>query len=504
MKLNDEKGAAGLIFHNDGERHYGFYPTGGKLRLTRFEGPDVFSWKILEDAASPHYRQGDWNNIKVRVSKDGVQCYVNDQLVIDSKDAVWTEGQPGLAKFRDTVAEFKQFRVAPKIEALAVAADDAAKMLKPFDGLSPKKPVPSDVVGDLATRKWERAASFEPKRAKELEMQAARLREVAAQVHQRRCRIYDELSAALLAKPENKIDLIHAALLLAKLDNEEVDVDASRAEFERMAKKLAASLPKKADEKAKLAALNKFFFDERGFHGSRNDYYTRSNSYLNEVLDDREGIPITLSLLYMELGQRIGLKLAGIGMPGHFVVRQLASGKGKEDGPFIDVFENGQTFTLDEAKKRIEDREIPFREEFVKPIAKKALISRMLHNLLHVAQREGDMEAGMRYLEGIVLFDPEALEERFMRAVGRYGKGPEKGGAGGRDVPARPLSRREHGTQTRARIQAHSGAGNRRRLTMPKINSSSSPGARLCEPLGCPAKHIFPSSRGLVLYCART
>lgn len=421
VKLNDEKGAAGLVFHYDGERHYGFYPTGGKLRLTRFDGPDVFSWKILENADAPHYRPGDWNNIKVRVSKDGIQCFVNDKLTIESKDMEWTEGQPGLAKFRDTVAEFKQFRIAPKIEALAVAADEAAKMLKPFDGLSPKKPVPTQVVGDLAKKNG--SGGVLRARAKELENQAARLREVAAQVHQQR--IYDELSA-LLAKPEDKIDLIHSALLLAKLDNEEVDVDACRADFERMAKKLVAGLPKKADEKAKLAALNKFFFDERGFHGSRAEYYTRSNSYLNEVLDDREGIPITLSLLYVELGQRIGLKLAGIGMPGHFVVRQLASGKAKEDGPFIDVYENGQTFTLDEAKKRIADREIPFRDEFVKPIAKKAIISRMLHNLLNVARNEGDVEAGMRYLDGIVLLDPKALEERFMRAVGRYSKGQKK------------------------------------------------------------------------------
>src|SRR5262245_33818537 len=87
VKLDDERGAAGLIFRHDGEKHYGFYPTGGKLRLTRFDGPDVYSWKILKDVASPHYKQGDWNTIRVRVAKDGVECYVNDQLAIESADA---------------------------------------------------------------------------------------------------------------------------------------------------------------------------------------------------------------------------------------------------------------------------------------------------------------------------------------------------------------------------------------------------------------------------------
>src|SRR5262249_1262699 len=71
VKLNDESGAGGLVFHADGgDKHYGFYPSNGKLRLTRFEGPDVFSWKVLHLLPSPHYRPGDWNTLKVRVEKD--------------------------------------------------------------------------------------------------------------------------------------------------------------------------------------------------------------------------------------------------------------------------------------------------------------------------------------------------------------------------------------------------------------------------------------------------
>jgi regulator of sirC expression with transglutaminase-like and TPR domain len=417
VKLDDEKGAAGLLFHHDGDRHYGFYPTGGKLRLTRFEGPDVFSWKILEETGSPHYKPGEWNAIKVRVSKDGVQCFVNDHLTIEAKDAVWTEGQPGLAKFRDTVAEFKQFQVAKKIETRTLSADAASKLLKPLDGIG-VKPFSNETIGNLAKQKGSGDALRD--RARDLERQAARLRELATDVHSRR--ILDEL-AALFAKPNAEVDLIHAGLLLAKLDNEEVDVDAYRAEFERMAKKLVAALSKKADDKAKLATLNKFFFEQRGFHGSRADYYNRSNSYLNEVIDDREGIPITLSVIYLEFGKRIGLKLEGIGMPGHFVVRHFPA---KGEGPFIDVFERGETFTLDDAKKRIADRKLEFDEALIAPIDKKAIVVRMLHNLLRVAREEGDTSAGGRYLDGIVMLDADAHQERFMRSVLRYGKGQKK------------------------------------------------------------------------------
>jgi regulator of sirC expression with transglutaminase-like and TPR domain len=253
-----------------------------------------------------------------------------------------------------------------------------------------------------------------------LEKQAARLRQLAKRVHEQR--VYSELQA-ILAKPDEQTDLIHAALLLAKLDNEEVDVNAYRAEFDRMGKKLAAMTPAKADDKAKLETLNKFFFEQRGFHGSRSDYYTRSNSYLNEVIDDREGLPITLSVLYLELGKKIGLKIGGIPFPGHFVVRLLPA---KGDGLFVDVFENGATFDLDEAKQRIDARGLLFRDDHVAPATKKAIIVRMLYNLLNVAQKDSDTDAGLRYLNGILLLDPEANEERFTRSALRYNKGLKK------------------------------------------------------------------------------
>ena len=124
MRLDDEAGAAGLVFHADGgDKHYGFYPTGGQLRLTRFDGPDVFSWKILKDQRSPHYRPGEWNTLKVRVEKERILCYVNDQLVIESADTGLPAGKVGLAKFRDTRAEFKHFQLARQIPLAALPPD---------------------------------------------------------------------------------------------------------------------------------------------------------------------------------------------------------------------------------------------------------------------------------------------------------------------------------------------------------------------------------------------
>jgi S1-C subfamily serine protease/regulator of sirC expression with transglutaminase-like and TPR domain len=398
VKLDDERGAAGLIFRHDGTSHYGFYPTGGKLRLTRFDGADVNSWKILKDIPSEHYKQGEWNTLRVRVEKDGVKCFVNEHLVIESSDAEWVDGQVGLAKFRDTKAEFKGFRAAAN---LATTATDTKAILKLLEGKTPD-------LGKLAKEK--NSADVIRARAAELEQQVAKLKDLASRVQQQS--VYDELGR-VLSGAEEKIDLIHAALLLAKLDNEEVDVDAYRAEVERMAKKASEGLPKDAKEEAKLKALNTFFFEKRGFHGSRGDYYNRSNSYLNEVIDDREGLPITLSVLYMDLARRMGVTVVGIGLPGKFVTRHLP---GKGEGKFIDVYERGMQMNADEAKKMATEftgREIG--DEFLKPVTKRAIISRMLNNLLNVARGEKDLDAGLRYLDGILMLTPDDAESRMMR-----------------------------------------------------------------------------------------
>src|SRR5262245_19188498 len=401
VRLDDERGAAGLIFRHDGEKHYGFYPTGGKLRLTRFDGPDVYSWKILHDVPSPHYKQGEWNAIRVRVEKSGVKCFVNDQLALESDDAVWADGRVGLAKFRETKAEFKNFRIGP---SLAAKSGDDKEVLKLLDG----KPS-AEALARLAKEK--NSTEIIRGRAQELEKQAAELKLLAARVHQQR--VYEEL-VRVLAGDEEKIELIHAALLLAKLDNEEVDVDAYRSEVDRMAKKAAAGLAKDATDEEKLKALNTFFFEKRGFHGSRGDYYNRSNSYLNEVIDDREGLPITLCVLYMDLARRLGVSVIGIGLPGHFVTRHVPK---EGEGKFIDVYERGELMTGDEAKKKAADfTGADVADDVLKPVTKKAIVVRMLLNLLGMAQREQDADAGLRYLDGILMLRPDSGRERMMRA----------------------------------------------------------------------------------------
>jgi regulator of sirC expression with transglutaminase-like and TPR domain len=423
VKLDDEAGAAGLIFHDDGAgRHYGFYPSGGGLRLTRFDGTDVFSWKILEQKKSEHYRPGEWNTIKVRLDKDGIHCYVNDQLVIESDDVVRTEGRVGLAKFRDTRAEFKQFQVAKTIASSAVSGEVTARVRKALDALGPEVKAGPEALRKLGGEGNAGLAALRA-RVKQLEDEAARVRKLVSAVHQQR--VQDELVKVLSAK-EGKVDLLHAALLIARLDNDELDIDVYRREVDRMAHKIAGRLAKDGDDKAKLVALNKYLFEERGFHGSRGDYYNRANSYLNEVLDDREGLPITLSVVYIELGRRLGLKIEGVGLPGHFIVRHVPK---KGEPQLIDVYEGGKPLSRAEAAKKVET--FPgrkFEDQHLAPVAPRDIVVRMLNNLLNLVQDDPSPEGRLRYLDTIIAVAPEdSGREHGMRAVSRYQSGDREG-----------------------------------------------------------------------------
>src|SRR5262249_33644410 len=150
---------------------------------------------------------------------------------------------------------------------------------------------------------------------------------------------------------------------------------------------------------------NKALFQERGFHGSRNDYYHKSNSYLNEVLDDREGLPITLSVLYMELAQRLGLKVVGVGLPGHFIVRFVPA---KGEAKLIDVYEGGKELTRDDVDKRVRAQfGRPLEDGDLAAVGKKAILVRILHNLLGLAQADEDPLGALRYLDAIVTVTPD-------------------------------------------------------------------------------------------------
>ena len=417
VKLDDERGAAGLVFAADGgDLHYGFYPTAGQLRLTRFDGPTVYSWSILKNASTPHYRSGDWNTIKVRVEADRLLCYVNDHLVIESQDQQLRTGKIGLAKFRDTKATFKNFQVAKLIPTEASTAPLDKSLVQQLENLPAAPQTDVRLLSALQTNAPASRAVLVA-RADRLEKEVVQLRKLARTIHRK------SIEAQLMKEfdqPEAKVDLFHAALLLAKLDNEELDVTAYRRQIDDMAKEIASRFAGMPDETAKLAALKKFLFEENGFHGSRSDYENRANSYVNEVLDDREGIPITLSVVFLELARRIGLDtITPAPVPGHFMVLHTP---GKGERQILDVFDGASIVSP------ARERELRITEEDLQPASKHSIIVRMLRNLITAARRSTDHAAMLNYQELIVALTPESAGDRVGRALLRLQNEDQEGG----------------------------------------------------------------------------
>lgn len=422
VKLGDESGAAGLVFHADGsDQHYGFYPSSGKLRLSRFEGPDVFSWNVLAEKPSEHYKPGDWNRLKVRVEKDKLQCFVNDELVIESTDDAFTRGRVGLAKFRNTAAEFRRFAVAKELPSNRPDAEALAKLSEQIGQLPPLAEANDQTVASLAAANGGDAQGALLARAAELEARVAELKRLAADV--RTHSVVAELER--LAGPNvEKIDLLRAALTIAHLDEDDLEVEAYVKHVERMADDIKKKLPADANETQKLAALNDYLFKDNGFHGSRTDYYHRANSYLSRVIDDREGLPITLSVLYIELASRLGVKVEGVGLPAHFVVRHVPA---EGEPQLIDVFEAAAPLSREAAEKKI--RELtgePPLESYFAAVGERQILQRILTNLIGNAQQPQkgpDREALIRYESAMLALDPTLVRDRGLRAVCRWETG---------------------------------------------------------------------------------
>lgn len=410
VRLDDESGAAGLAFHSDGQnKHYGFYASAGRLRLTCFRGASVYSWDILKEVETEHYLPGQWNQLKVRVETDSITCFVNGRMVIESDDQQLTEGQVGLAKFRETEPEFSGFQLGTALPSpmLSEAAENTLAELEvgtlPLDSIGTDQIRELGKSGELASRELTR-------RAIELEKQAERLHQLADDVE--RAETIDRLSR--LDQTDADQRLLVGSLLIAKLDSPDLDVDAYRARVDEMAAEIQGTLKGDASATEKRDALHRYLFEENGYHGSRSEYYHAANSHLNRVIDDREGLPITMSVLYIELGRRLGMKVEGVGLPGHFLSKHVVD---DENEQLIDVFERGKLLSRADAVEIVAlHGGRALRPSDLQATTDIEILSRILNNLIGVAGRQNDGEAMLRYCDAIVAVNPGEARYRMLRA----------------------------------------------------------------------------------------
>jgi len=159
---------------------------------------------------------------------------------------------------------------------------------------------------------------------------------------------------------------------------------------------------------ALLAHLHELLFDELEMKGNTADYYSSGNSYLPVVLKSRRGLPITLSLLYKVVAERLGLRVHGIGLPGHFVVA-VESGDSTGNAMLVDPFRGGQTVSPAEVHERLRDNfgpEIEWSDEMLTPVSNLHWLTRMLQNLLHIFGGAGQYQNVAAMLEMEMLLWP--------------------------------------------------------------------------------------------------
>jgi len=223
---------------------------------------------------------------------------------------------------------------------------------------------------------------------------------------------------------QDEIDLLRAALCIAQQEYPDLDPEPYITRLDTWARVIADRLPPERYPLRIVKVIREYLCDELGFHGNTEQYYDPRNSYLNDVLDRRTGIPISLSLVYLELAKRVGFPMVGIGMPGHFLIRPDFEAA----EIFVDVFNGGEILFPEDCQARLSEiygQPIELRPEFLAPIEPRRFLVRLLMNLKGIYLSKRDIPRTLRTLETILMVWPEAIEERRDRGLlyfqqGRY------------------------------------------------------------------------------------
>jgi regulator of sirC expression with transglutaminase-like and TPR domain len=220
-----------------------------------------------------------------------------------------------------------------------------------------------------------------------------------------------QLLQDLLARRESPIELDRAALEIARLEYPDLDSGQAIAELDRYAWTIAERVQDLSDGPRFVETANEFLFSEVGLKGNQDDYYNPDNSYLNRVLETRLGIPISLSVIYIEVARRLAKPVVGIGLPGHFLVRY-------DDGEYstyVDPYHGG-TLLDAEGCCRLAQLESPDAEALA-PVDRRSVAMRMINNLRQIYFSQRDSVRALRLIDMLIDADPTAAEEYKQRAV---------------------------------------------------------------------------------------
>jgi regulator of sirC expression with transglutaminase-like and TPR domain len=230
-----------------------------------------------------------------------------------------------------------------------------------------------------------------------------------------------DLFREMVSRPPEQIDLGAATLLIALDEYPGLNMSGYLKRIDALAERTSAQRLSNAAERPMEAieSINYQLFEIEGFRGNQEDYYDPRNSFLNDVIDRKTGIPITLSVLYMEVGRRIGLKMEGVGMPGHFIV------KCRQDGVeiFVDPFGRGEILLEEGCRRkltRLHGKDFQFNSSCLDAVNPRQILTRMLHNLKGIYWNQQNYTKALGIIEKVLLINPTAAVELRDRGFAHY------------------------------------------------------------------------------------
>ena len=199
--------------------------------------------------------------------------------------------------------------------------------------------------------------------------------------------------------------LDHAALLIGAWDFPERDLEAYREMLDGIAAKVRPDVARAPNGIARARAISDWLFDRLGYSGNVEDYYDPKNSFLAEVIDRRQGIPISLSVLYLEVARRVGVLAQGVNFPGHFLVRVAI----EDAWLFLDPYSRGAVLTPADLETLLRKTTTPnavLEPSVIAAASKRQIVARMLVNLAGIYGRNGDLPRSLDVLERLAVLEP--------------------------------------------------------------------------------------------------
>lgn len=214
----------------------------------------------------------------------------------------------------------------------------------------------------------------------------------------------------VISVPEKEIPLAEAALIIASDEYPDLEVSVYLTRLDTMADELRPRIADEREPRATIEKINRYLFDELEFHGNRAEYDDPRNSYLNDVLNRRTGLPITLSVVVIALADKLRLPIFGVGLPGHFVVKW----RDEHIEIVFDPFNGGEIMgrrAIEERVREIANPVTPFQASWLDAVGTKYTLTRMLQNLKALFVRQEQLDRAWQVVDKLLLLDPRAPDE---------------------------------------------------------------------------------------------